>query len=54
METKQTNGTFRILSALAIIFVVAGHADFSVFDIGGYSLLFFSCGGISFYFRLLL
>ena len=35
METKQTNGTFRILSALAIIFVVAGHADFSVFDIGG-------------------
>lgn len=32
---RQINGTFRILSALAIIFVVAGHADFQVFEVGG-------------------
>lgn len=35
MKTQQINPTFRILSALAIIFVVAGHADFGVFDIAG-------------------
>lgn len=35
MKTKQINSTFRILSALAMIFVVAGHADFGVFDIAG-------------------
>lgn len=35
MNKKQVNPTFRILSALAIIFVVAGHADFGVFDIAG-------------------
>lgn len=32
---NRINPTFRILSALAIIFVVAGHADFGVFDIAG-------------------
>ncbi len=35
MKHKQCNATFRILSALAILFVVAGHADYSVFDMGG-------------------
>lgn len=29
------NSTFRILSAIGIILVVAGHADFHVFDLGG-------------------
>lgn len=35
MEKKAVNPQFRILSALAIIFVVAGHADFGVFDVAG-------------------
>ena len=35
MKINQINPTFRILSALAIIFVVAGHADFGIFDIAG-------------------
>ena len=35
MTTQKINPSFRILSALAIIFVVAGHADFGVFDIAG-------------------
>ena len=30
---QKINPSFRILSAFAIIFVVAGHADFGVFDI---------------------
>ena len=34
--TKQSiNPQFRLLSAFAIIFVVAGHADFGVFDVAG-------------------
>lgn len=34
--TKQTiNPQFRLLSAFAIIFVVAGHLDFGVFDVAG-------------------
>ena len=32
---KKIDPSFRILSALAIILVVAGHADFGVFDIAG-------------------
>ncbi len=32
---QKPNPSFRILSALAIIFVVAGHADFGIFDIAG-------------------
>ena len=32
---QKINPSFRILSAFAIIFVVAGHADFGVFDIAG-------------------
>lgn len=32
---QKINPSFRILSALAMIFVVAGHADFGVFDIAG-------------------
>lgn len=32
---KQINGTFRILSAIGILLVVAGHADFHIFDMGG-------------------
>jgi len=35
MEKKAVKPRFRILSALAIIFVVAGHADFGVFDVAG-------------------
>ena len=35
MTTQKINPSFRILSAFAIIFVVAGHADFGVFDIAG-------------------
>ena len=35
MKTNGINPTFRILSALAILFVVAGHADFGIFDIAG-------------------
>ena len=29
------NSKYRILSAFAIVFVVAGHADFGVFDVAG-------------------
>lgn len=29
------NGVFRVLSALGIVLVVAGHADFQIFDLGG-------------------
>lgn len=36
MTAQKTNPKFRILSAFAIIFVVAGHADFGVFDIAGF------------------
>ncbi len=32
---KKVNGTFRILSAIGILLVVAGHADFHIFDMGG-------------------
>lgn len=32
---KQTNNTFRIFSAICIVLVVAGHADFHIFDLGG-------------------
>lgn len=32
---KKIEPSFRILSALAIIFVVAGHADFGIFDMAG-------------------
>ena len=35
MKSQSLNPAFRILSALAMIFVVAGHADFGVFDLGG-------------------
>lgn len=35
MTEQKINSKFRILSALAIIFVVAGHADFGVFDVAG-------------------
>ena len=35
MTSQKINPSFRILSAFAIIFVVAGHADFGVFDIAG-------------------
>ena len=35
MTSNKINPSFRILSAFAIIFVVAGHADFGVFDIAG-------------------
>ena len=35
MTPQKINPSFRILSAFAIIFVVAGHADFGVFDIAG-------------------
>lgn len=35
MNKKSVNPKFRILSALGILFVVAGHADFGVFDIAG-------------------
>lgn len=35
MTVQKINPRFRILSALAIIFVVAGHADFGVFDVAG-------------------
>lgn len=35
MEKNPINPTFRIFSALAILFVVAGHADFGIFDIAG-------------------
>lgn len=36
MITHKINPQFRILSAFAIIFVVAGHADFGVFDVAGF------------------
>ena len=36
MTVQKINPRFRILSALAIIFVVAGHADFGVFDVAGF------------------
>ena len=35
MEKKRDNDTFRILSAIGIILIVAGHADFQIFDLGG-------------------
>lgn len=35
MEKQAVNPQFRILSAIAMIFVVAGHADFGVFDVAG-------------------
>lgn len=35
MAELKINPKFRILSAFAIIFVVAGHADFGVFDVAG-------------------
>lgn len=35
MTEKKIDPRFRILSALAIVFVVAGHADFGVFDMAG-------------------
>lgn len=36
METKkERNKTFALLSAFGIIFVVAGHADFGIFDVAG-------------------
>lgn len=34
-KEKAINPTFRILSAIAIVLVVAGHADFGIFDLGG-------------------
>ena len=33
--SKKINPSFRIFSALMMIFVVAGHADFGVFDVAG-------------------
>lgn len=36
MTEQKINPKFRILSALDIIFVVAGHADFGVFDVAGF------------------
>lgn len=35
MSKNQPNNTFRIFSAICIILVVAGHADFHIFDLGG-------------------
>ncbi len=35
MIEKQINTTFRILSSICILLVVAGHADFHIFDLGG-------------------
>ncbi len=35
LQEKKINGTFRILSAAGILLVVAGHADFHLFDLGG-------------------
>lgn len=36
MKTNtEENSQFRILSALGIIFVVAGHLGYGVFDMGG-------------------
>lgn len=35
MTEKQINPTFRIFSSICIILVVAGHADFHIFDFGG-------------------
>ena len=34
-EEKEIDPAFRILSCMAIIFVVAGHIDFGVFDVAG-------------------
>lgn len=34
-KEKRINGAFRILSAIGIVLVVAGHADFHIFDLGG-------------------
>ena len=34
-KEKAINPTFRVLSAIAIVLVVAGHADFGIFDLGG-------------------
>ncbi|TCL60318.1 fucose 4-O-acetylase-like acetyltransferase [Kineothrix alysoides] len=35
MEKKRENDAFRIFSAIGIILIVAGHADFHIFDLGG-------------------
>lgn len=35
MEQIKENAAFRILSAIGIVLVVAGHANFQVFDLGG-------------------
>lgn len=35
MTKHNENIQFRILSAIGIILVVAGHLDFQVFDVGG-------------------
>lgn len=35
MENTKVNGTFRVLSAIGIVLIVAGHADFQIFDLGG-------------------
>lgn len=35
MREREVNGTFRILSAIGILLVVAGHADFHILDMGG-------------------
>lgn len=35
IQGKKINGTFRILSVIGILLVVAGHADFQLFDLGG-------------------
>ena len=35
MIEKQINTTFRILSSICILLIVAGHADFHIFDLGG-------------------
>lgn len=35
VERTNVNGAFRMLSALGMILIVAGHADFHIFDLGG-------------------
>lgn len=35
MENAKINGTFRILSAIGIILIVAGHVNLQIFDLGG-------------------
>ncbi len=34
MNTKERNMTFSILSAMAIVLIIAGHLDFGVFTVG--------------------